>query len=123
MSGEDVSTSLFASDHIEFMSAKRTHLDALKRKVTDLDERAIDKLYGLEPVYRPDELVSERVEPTAFVSVNCPYCAEIYETQVDLTAGSFVYVEDCQICCQPIELFVEVNAAGRLIAVNPQRMD
>jgi hypothetical protein len=106
------------------MNAKRsTDLNALTRKVTDLDERAVDELYGLEPVYRLDETISERVEPTAFVNVGCPYCAEIYETQVDLTAGSFSYVEDCQICCQPIELFIEVNSAGKLRAVNPQRMD
>ena len=101
----------------------RKLIDALKRKVTDLDERVIDELYGLEPVYRPDEINSDRIEPTAFVSVGCPYCAENYETPVDLTAESFSYVEDCQICCQPIELFVEVNEAGRLTGVNPQRMD
>jgi len=106
------------------MTGKRNkHLDELTRKLTDLDERVVDELYGLEPVYRPDDMVSDRVEPTAFVDVQCPYCAETYETQVDLTAGSFVYVEDCQICCQPIELFVEVNDAGRLTGVNPQRMD
>jgi hypothetical protein len=104
-------------------SKRRPDLDALTRKVTDLDERNVDELYGLEPVYRPDETLSDRVEPTAFVVLQCPYCAESYETQVDLTAGSFVYVEDCQICCQPIELFVEVNEAGRLNGVNPQRMD
>ena len=105
------------------MSAKRhRHLDSLTRKVTTLDERTIDELYGLEPVYRPDEYVADRVEPTVFVTVQCPYCAEQYETQVDLTAGSFVYVEDCQVCCQPIELYVEVNDAGRLRSVNAQRM-
>jgi hypothetical protein len=98
-------------------------LDALKDKLTDMDERVIDELYGLEPVYRPDELSAERSEPTVFVTVSCPYCAETYETQIDLTAGSFAYVEDCQICCQPIELAVEVNAAGRLTGVNPQRLD
>lgn len=106
------------------MTAKKhTDIKALTRKVAATDESLIDELYGLEPVYRPDELVSNRLEPTAFVRVQCPYCAESYETQVDLTAGSFVYVEDCQICCQPIELFVEVSSAGRLRAVNPQRMD
>jgi hypothetical protein len=106
------------------MTSKRNpHLDALTRKVTDLDERSIDELYGLEPVYRPEANVSERIEPTVFVDVHCPYCAETYETQVDLTAGSFTYVEDCQICCQPIELYVEVNDAGKLTAVNAQRMD
>jgi hypothetical protein len=88
-----------------------------------LNDETIDELYGLEPVYRPDAAASDRVEPTAFVEVQCPYCSERYETQVDLTAGSFVYVEDCQICCQPIELYVEVNSAGRLLDVNPKRMD
>lgn len=98
-------------------------IESLTRKVTNLDERNIDELYGLEPVYRPEEIPTERLQATTFVTLQCPYCAESYETQVDLTAGSFVYVEDCQICCQPIELYVEVNDAGRLTAVNPQRMD
>ena len=106
------------------MTAKRgKSLDDLTRKVTDLDERVIDELYGLEPVYRPDEIISDRTEPTVFVDVPCPYCAEVYETQVDLTAGSFTYVEDCQICCQPIELYVEVSDNGKLRAVNAGRMD
>ncbi len=105
------------------VSKRRSDLDAVTRKVTKLDEHTVDELYGLEPIYRPDEVVSDRIEPTAFVSVSCPYCAENYETPVDLTAGSFSYVEDCQICCQPIELFVEVNEAGRLTGVNPQRLD
>jgi|SRR5882724_5314724 len=104
-------------------SRRNKDLDALTRKVADLNENSIDELYGLEPVYRPDEIVGDRIEPTVFVNVQCPYCAETYETQVDLTAGSFVYVEDCQICCQPIELYVEVESSGRLRAVNPRRMD
>jgi hypothetical protein len=103
-------------------SSRRKPLEALTRKVTNLDERVIDELYGLEPVYRPDELSADRAEPTAFVTIRCPYCAEHFDTQVDLTAGSFVHVEDCQICCQPIELYVEVTDAGRLRAVNPERM-
>jgi hypothetical protein len=103
-------------------SKRNPGLDAVTKKVSDLNDQVIDELYGLEPVYRPDE-ISERTEPTRFVEVQCPYCAEVYETQVDLTAGSFTYVEDCQICCQPIELYVEVNDAGRLRSVNASRMD
>jgi len=106
------------------MNAKqRQQLDALTRKVAELDERSIDELYGLEPVYRPDEIRGERVEPTIFITVQCPYCAECYDTQIDLSAGSFVHVEDCQVCCQPIELFVEVNSVGKLRAVNARRTD
>jgi hypothetical protein len=106
------------------MKRKRNaSLDAVTRRVADVNnDQVIDELYGLEPVYRPDD-VADQAEPTKFVTVHCPYCAEQYETQVDLTAGSFTYVEDCQICCQPIELYVEVNDKGRLRAVNAQRMD
>jgi hypothetical protein len=41
---------------------------------------------------------------------------------VDLSAGSFTYVEDCQVCCQPIELSCEVEE-GELLSVKPERMD
>src|SRR5882757_1563961 len=95
---------------------------SLTRELSEPDEQAIDKLYGLEPVYEPGTTVG-RVEPTAFVSLSCPYCGERYETQVDLTGGSFTYVEDCQICCQPIELSVAVNDAGAFESVKPHRMD
>ena len=110
---------------IDMKSKRTTGLEAVTRKLTELNDQVIDELYGLEPVYRPDDIGIEgdRAEPTKFVTVQCPYCAEHYETQVDLTAGSFTYVEDCQVCCQPIELYVEVNEAGRLRAVNAQRMD
>jgi hypothetical protein len=36
---------------------------------------------------------------------------------VDLSVGSFTYVEDCQVCCQPIELAGEVDDAGALVGV------
>jgi hypothetical protein len=40
---------------------------------------------------------------------------------VDPSAGSFRYVEDCQVCCQPIELEGEVDEAGTLISVTAAR--
>jgi hypothetical protein len=106
---------------------KPSPLETLTDKVRNLDEQAVDELYGLEPVYRPDEMadndMGDNMEPTIFATIQCPYCAESFETKIDLTAGAFVYVEDCQVCCQPIELHVEVDDAGRLRAVIPQRLD
>jgi hypothetical protein len=32
-------------------------------------------------------------------------------------------VEDCQVCCQPIQLSCEIDDEGRLVAVKPERMD
>ena len=87
------------------------------RKTTDSD--AIDRLYGLEPVFEPEDDGSAGL--TQFVAVQCPYCGESFETAVDPSAGSFRYVEDCQVCCQPIELAGEIDEAGTLISVTAAR--
>jgi hypothetical protein len=100
-----------------------TAIEALTRRVSELDDAVIDELYGLEPVFEPDGPTRAMQVGTEFVSLLCPYCWERYETQVDLTGGSFTYVEDCQVCCQPIELTCEVGDAGELLSVKPERMD
>jgi Cysteine-rich CPXCG len=97
-------------------------IDALAREVTRLDDEAIDTLYGLEPVFEPGSALTA-AGLTEFVNVDCPYCWESFGTQVDLIDGSFTHVEDCQVCCQPIELECEVDQAGALVAVRPRRMD
>jgi len=61
--------------------------------------------------------------PTEFVAVQCPFCGESFETAVDPSAGSFRYVEDCQVCCQPIELTGEVDEDGALLGVTAGRDD
>ena len=52
------------------------------------------------------------------VSIQCPYCGESYETTVDLSAGSQRYVEDCAVCCRPIEIALRVDAAGELLGIS-----
>jgi hypothetical protein len=51
------------------------------------------------------------------VVIHCPYCGESFETTVDLSAGSQQYVEDCAICCRPIEIALRVGEDGELIEV------
>lgn len=34
----------------------------------------------------------------------CPYCWEKISILLDLTGGSQSYVEDCEVCCQPISI-------------------
>lgn len=43
----------------------------------------------------------------------CPYCGEQIEIAVDLSAGSQAYVEDCGVCCRPIEVRVYCEGADR----------
>jgi transcription elongation factor Elf1 len=52
------------------------------------------------------------------ITIACPYCGESYETQVDLSAGSQRYVEDCAVCCKPIEVSLRVSDDGELLEIS-----
>jgi len=54
---------------------------------------------------------------TETIVIHCPYCGESYETVVDLSAGSQRYVEDCAVCCKPIEVALRVGDDGELLDV------
>ena len=41
-------------------------------------------------------------------NIQCPYCGETIEIVVDLSVAQQSYVEDCFVCCRPIELSIEV---------------
>jgi hypothetical protein len=84
------------------------------------DAQDIDALYGLEPVFEPGAGTGELLQ---YVTIGCPYCGEDFVTSVDLSSGSCTYVEDCQVCCQPIEVAIEVGAAGDLQAIHTRRQD
>jgi len=91
-----------------------------------LDPKAIDALYGLEPVFEPEQNSAAGATSaggTQFTSVQCPYCGEPFDTLLDLSAGSASYIEDCQICCRPIELGVAVAVNGELESVSVRRTD
>jgi hypothetical protein len=88
-----------------------------------LDQKAIDALYGLEPVFEPEQSVRAGGGGAQFTTVQCPYCGEPFDTLVDLSAGSASYVEDCQVCCRPIELAIEVAMNGILTSVRAHRSD
>jgi hypothetical protein len=84
----------------------------------------IDVLYGLEPVIEPGQAEAEGSPGgTEFHVVSCPYCGEPFETLIDLSSGSSTYVEDCQVCCQPIEFSVTVDHAGALVSLETERND
>jgi transcription elongation factor Elf1 len=36
--------------------------------------------------------------------IYCPHCGESLEILIDPSVTSQVYVEDCQICCRPMEI-------------------
>jgi len=37
----------------------------------------------------------------------CPYCGEEISMLLDMSVYQQLYIEDCEVCCNPIELKVE----------------
>lgn len=56
-----------------------------------------------------------------FTTLTCPYCYSDTSTEVDISAGAQTYFEDCEVCCAPMELFIQVDEQGELgqIEVRP----
>lgn len=48
------------------------------------------------------------------VEIQCPYCGECITLLVDDSIGPQRYVEDCQVCCRPIEIAVAIDDDGGL---------
>lgn len=55
--------------------------------------------------------------------VHCPYCGEAVDITLDPSAGNQSFIEDCQVCCRPIELCVEFDADGELASLQARRDD
>ncbi len=99
-------------------------MKARRTKTTLLDQAAIDAQYGLEPVIEPaTETDGGDPATVQFTTIQCPYCGEPFDTTVDASGGSSSYIEDCQVCCRPIEISIDVSPDGRLNSVNAQRSD
>jgi len=99
---------------------KKSRVPKVRKAVRDLGNDAeIDALYGLEPVFEPGLGAGGGLTET--VTISCPYCDEPFTICVDLSAGSCSYIEDCQVCCQPVEIGCEVDDRGALQAVKADR--
>lgn len=45
-------------------------------------------------------------------TITCPYCWEAIDITIDQSTGESSYVEDCQVCCQPIVISLNLNNKG-----------
>lgn len=55
--------------------------------------------------------------------VECPYCGESFEVEADCSGGSGDYIEDCPVCCRPVELRLETGFAGEFLSLLARRDD
>jgi len=55
------------------------------------------------------------------ISVQCPFCFETLNIVVDVSGGlEQQYVYDCEVCCRPIEMRVEIDDEGN-VNIDAQR--
>jgi len=43
-------------------------------------------------------------------TLDCPYCGEIIQIVIDCSISSQEYIEDCQVCCRPINIYLNVDS-------------
>ncbi|MDH3839551.1 MAG: CPXCG motif-containing cysteine-rich protein [Chromatiales bacterium] len=54
--------------------------------------------------------------------IQCPFCWESITILVDPSCHHQQYIEDCQVCCRPIELTICTDS-GCLSSVQTERAD
>lgn len=42
-------------------------------------------------------------------TITCPFCAESIVILLDVSAGDQSYIEDCQVCCRPMQIGFAVD--------------
>jgi len=52
---------------------------------------------------------------------DCPYCGERISVLVDMSVETQTYIEDCEVCCQPLSLRCEVH--GEALEFSADRCD
>lgn len=52
------------------------------------------------------------MEALHYASLMCPYCGEQIECAIDTSAVPQRYIEDCSVCCRPIEVSVWIGGTG-----------
>lgn len=48
------------------------------------------------------------MNPLQEKTIQCPYCWESINILVDCSVEAQEYIEDCEVCCQPIQIQVRL---------------
>jgi len=40
-------------------------------------------------------------------TVQCPFCGQRFDLEIDTSVASQEFTTDCEVCCRPFEVFVE----------------
>lgn len=57
-------------------------------------------------------MISSTTDELLERNIHCPYCGEPIEVLVDVSETPQNYIEDCQVCCRPINFDITVDLDG-----------
>ncbi len=49
--------------------------------------------------------------------IACPYCGETIELAIEPGMAEQEFIEDCHVCCRPIQLYLQEDAQGQFTVV------
>lgn len=52
----------------------------------------------------------------------CPYCWEEISMLIDTSVREQKYIEDCEVCCNPIEIYAQAED-GEIIVFDAQNIE
>ena len=52
------------------------------------------------------------------IEVQCPWCGESFTTFADPSVSDQTYTEDCQVCCRPIVMRMQIGEDGEVSCGN-----
>ena len=55
-------------------------------------------------------------------SFTCPHCWEMQLKLIDSSVNFHSFIEDCEVCCKPIEVSFEVHN-GEMTSFSAKRLD
>jgi len=68
----------------------------------------------MEDVFQQMEASTMNILET--VQVQCPYCGEIMELQIERAEEEQELIEDCPVCCKPVTVVVTSSDNGIISA-------
>jgi len=76
-------------------------LEKLSEGVPDMSD--------LQKIFEEASKEAETRPPLQWVDLECPHCGDSFDVCVDPAEGDHSVTQNCQVCCKPVTLAVEVD--------------
>jgi hypothetical protein len=78
------------------------------------------EIYGKYRIFKRKYVKPQGLMNTVEAEVRCPFCGEQFTIIVDTSQDEQTYIEDCFVCCRPIQFTIRCED-GELVSVDEGR--